>query len=85
MGKDEIAQVLVKKIQDQTGVLLAPTDYNENLFKQCYGIMPRDMLQVIIELEGVVGYKVTDIFKTNDSSIMTIDRLSELIYNFGNN
>lgn len=85
MGKDEIAQVLVEKIQQQTGILLNPADYGENLFKQCYDILPREMLQIIIELEDVVGYRVTDIFRANDSSIMTINSLSELIYNIGNN
>ena len=85
MTKPEIVQLIVKKIHAQIGISLDPTDYDKNLFEQCYDILPRDMLQIIIELESDVGYKVTDIFKTNDCSIMTINTLSELIFNLGNN
>lgn len=83
--KNEIRECIKNHISKICKIELEVKDYNENLFQTKYNLLPRDLLLVIIALEDDLGFKITDIFKTNDSSIMTVNHLTELIYECGNN
>lgn len=52
---------------------------NINLFSNEYNIFPRDIVYIIIQIEKKLGYKVTDIFRSNDCNIMTVNNLANAI------
>jgi len=84
--KEEIIKIwLINCIKEDLKVEISDDGYDENLFGYPYMIAPRDLLYIIIKLENYLGYKITDIFKSSDSNIMTIKNLSHAILKVNNN
>lgn len=81
MSREEIKEYLILHMEQQLNVRI-PDD--ENIFQLKYKVEPRDFLSILLGLESKIGKRMTDIFKTNDSSIMTVNHLSDLIYKCGN-
>lgn len=80
---NDIQDKLVCQIEQNLKISLKEEDYDKNLFGEPYMIYPRDMLYVLIKFEEYLGYKITDIFKTHSSDIMTIRNLADAISKLG--
>lgn len=73
---NEIKEIIKTEIRKYKNI---EVEDNINLFSNKYNIFPRDIVYIIMQIEKELGYKVTDIFSSNDSNIMTVDNLANAI------
>lgn len=73
---NEIKEIIKTEIRKYKNI---EVEDNINLFSNEYNIYPRDIVYIIMQIEKELGYKITDIFRSNDSNIMTVDNLANAI------
>lgn len=76
MKKEEIKQYLLTELSKYSNEKIEP---DQNIFSYAYNITPRDMVYTIVELENLLHIKIVDIFKNQDSNIMTINNITESV------
>lgn len=77
MKVEEVKKIIINEVQRQCNIEVA--DLDKNLFLIEFGIFPRDMIQIITNIENLLGFKITDIFISDNSDVMTVNNIAKKI------